>query len=335
MLLAAFTCHSGEDITDQTTAKVLLSIGTYVRMEMLIPMELRQLKYFVAAAETGNISRAAQRLNISQPPVSRQIRSLEHELGFDLFLRTVRGVELTAAGKHFFIDAQRILTDAEVAKRSALAANLGEVGTLEVAFFGSVIYRAVPLALAALKKQQPGVLVSISRRSKAEQQEALKSGAIHLGFGRYYDGDPSFKLLTLAQEPVLLAVSVKEGLVPGTPLSVEEAIARPISLFPAKGRPNFADHLITSLTAAGLSPRIAHESEDATTALVRTVDGDCRAFVPASAAVVQFEGVGFHPIHDLVLRAPLNCIYSAEHNSPILNLFLDTLSKADFSKLSV
>lgn len=298
------------------------------------PMEMRQLKYFVAAAKAGNISRAAQHMNVSQPPVSRQIRTLEHELGFDLFLRTVRGVELTTAGKRFFVDAQRILADTEVAKRSALAANLGEVGTLEIAFFGSVIYRAVPLALAAMRKYQPNVQVSISRRTKADQRAALQSGAVQIGFGRYYDGDPDFKLLTLATEPILLAVSTKEGLVAGTPLSVEQAITRPISLFPARGRPNFADHLITSLTAVGLTPRIAHESEDATTALARTVDGDCRAFVPASAAVVQFEGIAFHPVHDLNLRAPLNCIYSSEHRTPILDLFLDTLSKTDFSQLS-
>jgi len=85
--------------------------------------------------------------------------------------------------------------------------------------------------------------VSISRRTKADQRAALQSGAVQIGFGRYYDGDPDFKLLTLATEPILLAVSTKEGLVAGTPLSVEQAITRPISLFPARGRPNFADHL--------------------------------------------------------------------------------------------
>lgn len=298
-------------------------------------MEIRQLRYFVAAAETGNISRAAHRMNVSQPPVSRQIRVLEHELGFDLFRRTARGVELTSAGKCFFVDAQRILADTEIAKRSAQAANRGEIGTLEVAFFGSIIYRAVPLALKSLKEQQPKVQISISRQSKAEQMAALQSGVLQIGFGRYYDDDPMFEVLTLAKEPVILAIPKRDDIVPGTPISVVDAMAKPITLFPAGGRPNFADHLLTSLNSAGLFPKITHESEDVTTALAQTVNGNCHVFVPASSSAIQFEGISFHPVDGLDIKVPINCIYMRDNRSPILDVFLKTLERTDFSSLSI
>lgn len=299
----------------------------------VIILEIRQLRYFVAAAETGNISRAAQQLNVSQPPVSRQIKALENELGFDLFNRTVRGVDLTAAGQKFFQNAQRILADTEAAKRSALAANRGEIGMLNVAFTGSVIFRAVPFALNILKQQYRDVHFQIRRMNKNEQQDALLNGSLQIGFGRYYDRDPAFEIQTLTHEPVLLAVSKDEGLEPGQSLSLEQAVARPVTLFPAAGRPNFADHLLTSLTAAGVPPRVAHESEDATTALVQTMFGQCRAFVPASTAALTLDGIQYHSISDWDLQVPINCIYRSEDRSPILKNLLKLLAESDFSGL--
>lgn len=297
-------------------------------------MEIRQLRYFVAAAETGNISKAAHRMNVSQPPVSRQIRVLEHELGFDLFRRTARGVELTSAGKCFFVDAQRILADTQIAKRSAQAANRGEIGTLEVAFFGSIIYRAVPLALATLREQQPKVQISISRQSKAQQMAALQSGVLQIGFGRYYDDDPMYEVLTLAKEPVLLAMPKMQDIADGEPITIEDAMSKPITLFPAGGRPNFADHLLASLNTAGLSPKSTRECEDVTTALAQIVDGNCHVIVPASSSALQFEGISFHPIVGLDVKVPINCIYLKDNRSPILDVFLKSLDETDFSSLS-
>jgi LysR family transcriptional regulator, benzoate and cis,cis-muconate-responsive activator of ben and cat genes len=109
-------------------------------------MELRQLRYFVVAAEEGNIGRAAQRLGISQPPISRQVHALEKELGTKLFLRTPKGVELTDPGEVFYNYAQLVLINARNAVDRTRAADRGELGRLDVGFFGSTGYRAVPCA---------------------------------------------------------------------------------------------------------------------------------------------------------------------------------------------
>ncbi len=293
-------------------------------------MELRQLRYFVAAAEMGNIAQAAEKLNVSQPPVSRQIRALEHKLGLDLFIRTPRGVELTAAGGRFLEDARRILAQVDVAEKSAKAANRGEIGTLEIGFFGSCIYDAVPRALSALKSAQPRVEVVTQRLGKGAQREALLRGSIDIGFGRYYDSDPDFEILTLTDEPVFVAVSEADRDLRDGAATLAQAAERPLALFPSFGRPNFADHMITAMIERGLAPRIAHVTEDAATALAQVAHGDCRALVPASATTLKLAGVRYLALLDDPVAVPVNCIYPKGRASPVLRLFLDVLTQVDF-----
>lgn len=293
-------------------------------------MELRQLRYFVASAELKNIARAAATLHVSQPPVSRQIRALEHELGLELFIRTPRGVELTPAGAKFLIDARRILSDVEAAKKNAQATDRGELGTLNIAFFGSCIYNALPLALHALKDALPGVEVTIQRVKKAQQIENLLRGSTDIGFGRYYGLTSDLIVETLAQEPFYVAVSAREALHIGPSFSVADVVTRPLIMFPSAGRPNFADHVLTVLAELGHSPHVAAIAEDASTALAQVAHGDTRCLVPATVASLRFPGIKFFPLSGCDALVPVNCIYRKKNIIPVLQAFLSILRQVEF-----
>ena len=123
-------------------------------------MELRHLRYFVAVAEEGNIGRAAERLHMSQPPLTRQIALLERELGAQLFTRSNRGVVLTNAGRVLLDDARRMLHQAEQAADRATRAGEGAAGRLDIALFGTGIFGAIPQLLRAFRAEAPDAIVS-------------------------------------------------------------------------------------------------------------------------------------------------------------------------------
>ena len=145
-------------------------------------IELRYLQYFLAVAAELNFGRAAERLNIAQPPLSRQIRRLESELGVELFYRTKRRVELTEAGKVFLEEARQILSQVEKSVQVAQRASRGEIGRLVVGFEGSSAYDVVPLSLKVYRERFPEVDLVVYGMTTAEQVQALHQAQIGVGF---------------------------------------------------------------------------------------------------------------------------------------------------------
>jgi len=136
-------------------------------------MELRHLHYFIAVAEELNFSRAAERLHMAQPPLSQQIRQLEDELGFQLFHRTKRRVELTAAGQAFLLEAQQVLRSLEQAVETGRQASRGEVGQLAIGFVSSTAYNILPPVLKAFRRQVLGVTLELRELTTREQLQEL------------------------------------------------------------------------------------------------------------------------------------------------------------------
>lgn len=290
-------------------------------------MEFRQLRYFIAVAEEGNIGLAARRLNVSQPPVSRQIQALEAELDARLLQRTPKGVVLTAAGSVFLEDARRILAQADRAVDRSKAADRGEIGRLDVAFFGSPIYRAVPVALRAFQKAQPNTDISLTRMGKDAQITALRDGRIHIGFARYYPDTPGFRVEMLGEERLYAALSRDMGLARAADFSLADLQDLPLVLFPSGDRPSFADEVIGAYRNSGIEPKVDSIAEDATSALALTALGERCCIVPASVAALRFPALTFFPLADPPVRSPINCIYREHGISPVLKAFLATLRK--------
>lgn len=147
-------------------------------------MEFRQLKYFIAVAEELNIGRAATRLHISQPPLTRQMQQLEEELGAQLFVRTPRGVELTQAGELLLRDALTIRSLVQLAAERANQAGRGKLGKMDIGIFGTGILDLIPKILHAFRANHPDVQIVLHTMTKKEQIEALRQRRIAVGFNR-------------------------------------------------------------------------------------------------------------------------------------------------------
>ncbi|WOE75352.1 LysR family transcriptional regulator [Alterisphingorhabdus coralli] len=288
-------------------------------------MEIRQLRYFVAVAEEKNFGHAARRLNVSQPPITRQMHKLEDELGVLLLKRTSKGTELTEAGKVFLEDARSILAQMERGAERTKAAQKGELGVIEIGYFGSVSYSIVPHILQLFKQDNPLVDLSLRRMSKKEQVHALKQGQLHLGFGRYYPNEPGLVIEEVINEGVALCVPTSAG------IAVDESNWRdvfdmlPLILFPSAGRPNFADATVAMLKREGVSPTISMVVEDGRAALMQVAIGAGVCVVPISMIGMNWYGVDFFQPDALTDDCPVSIIYRKSDTSALLRRFLGVL----------
>src|SRR4029077_4659048 len=170
-------------------------------------MELRHLRYFVAVGEEQHFGRAADRLHVAQPALSRQIQDLEREIGFLLFERLPRGVRLSAAGKLFLSDARRILKDVDEARRRAERLATGKAGTLRVGFVEMLSWHGVvPDAFRRFRRRQPDVELDLQPLRSVEQIEAVRSGRLDAGFiFTLAEPDEDCAQMLVAQHKVVLA----------------------------------------------------------------------------------------------------------------------------------
>ncbi|WP_338661336.1 LysR substrate-binding domain-containing protein [Pararoseomonas sp. SCSIO 73927] len=254
--------------------------------------ELGQLRCFVAVAEELHFRRAAARLNMTQPPLSRQIQMLEQELGFPLFLRSSRAVRLTPAGAVFLDQARNLLRMAEGAAQEALRVARGETGSLTIGFTAASSYAALPRLVALVRAGAPGIELNLREMVTGEQWTALRAGAIDLGLLR----PPAHGLpfLRLEREALLLALPRAH------PLAGEEAVdpavleGQPLITYPPLDGRYLHDLVLSVLRLSGVAPgRVQHVSQ--THSILALVGaGIGLALVPQAAE-------RFRPV-DVVLR---------------------------------
>lgn len=291
-------------------------------------MDLRHLKYFIAVAEELNIGRAALRLHISQPPLTRQIQQLEEELGVQLLIRTPRGVELTQAGEMFLEEARNIRSLVEQAVERTKRAGQGKLGRLDIGIFGTGILSAIPQLLQFFRDSHPDVRVVLHTMSKDEQIEALRQKRITVGFNRILAPQPDLVSELIMRERLYLAVNETH------PLAGEEAVAfaelgrHPLVLFPTGARPNFVDRVLGLCRQRGFTPEISQIVGDAVTGVALVAGGFGITIVPESATTLQVPGVVYRPFSDNPeATVDLSCIYRKEDQSAILQAFLEAVGE--------
>lgn len=247
-------------------------------------MDIRQLKYFVAVANTRNFTRASELLHIAQPPLSRQIQQLEEELGVQLILRNSRPLRLTEAGRTFYEQALQIINRLDQLKTATRQIGLNQRQTLSIGFVASTLYGGLPMLVRKLRQQYPDVDVQLVELTSMQQLAALKSGRIDVGFGRIRSNDTSVARKVLREERIALAMP------PGSPLAAEtgkislKALSgQKLIIYPKEPRPSFADHVLSLLSDQGIRPSEVHEVREIQTALglVAAEYGLC--LIPASA----------------------------------------------------
>lgn len=287
-------------------------------------MDLRQLKYFLAVAEELNIGRAAQRLHISQPPLTRQIKSLEDELGVDLFVRTARGVELTQAGEVFKEEASNIRMLVEAAIDRVQRTGEGKLGRLDVGIFGSAIYDIIPKLLQSFRERLPGVNVVLHTMNKAEQIEALRQRRIAVAFNRMVQPEPDIRRELVATEPLYVVLPVGHSLAQGEGVPLRALAHEPMILFPNVGRPNFVDRVQDMCRQQGFEVEVAQEVGDAVTSIALVARGFGLTLIPESAAkTLVIEGTTYRRLTEAPQAVvDLSCFYRATDPSPLLQSFL-------------
>lgn len=288
-------------------------------------MNFRQLRYFVAVAEEANIGRAALRLNISQPPLTRQVQQLEKDLGVQLLIRTPKGVELTQAGRTLYSEARNILSLTEIAAERTIKAEHGQLGRLDIAFFGSAILNIIPQTILRFRNQYPDINVVLHAMTKPEQISALLRREIDIGFNRLLAPHSEITTEVILNEQLVIAVNENHRLAHKKALSLIDLADEPMILFPSASRPGFIDHAIRICNEAGFSPNITQEVGDAVSGVALVASGFGLSIVPRSTTVLSIPGVIFREIDsaDKNATVDLSCIYRNDDNSSILSNFLN------------
>jgi DNA-binding transcriptional LysR family regulator len=268
-------------------------------------MDLRHLRYFVAVADEQNFTRAAEKLHISQPPLSRQIQDLEEELGLPLFERGSRPLKLTEGGRFFYGHATRLLEQAAQAIRTTK--RIAQMQRrLVIGFVPSTIYGALPRLVRLFRAAQPQTELALVEMSSVEQIEALKNGRIDVGFGRVRLDDPSVKREVLREEPLVAAIPMEHELaLERGVLSLTEIAKHDHLVYPRNPRPSYADQVLTLFRDMGLEPRAVHEVQELQTALGLVASGMGLCLVPASANRMRPDEVVYRPVAEAKAVSPI------------------------------
>lgn len=290
-------------------------------------MELRHLRYFVAVADSGGFTRAAERLGIQQPPLSQQVKSLEQELGFRLFIRHPKGVELTVGGRVFLEEARAILAGVLDAVRKASGVAQGLEGSLAVGFTMSVaVHRLSSAILREYRGRYPGVALEFREGNAAQLTELVAAGRLQAALLRAPVALlPELVFVTLLQEDMLVALPHSHdlardsaGLLPLLALADE-----PFILVRRPGAPGMYADLITACQSVGFTPRIAAEVGNMLTNLMLVAAGVGISVVPASMEDVHRESVVYRRLEKSPrVVAPLTLVYRAEERNPAARHFL-------------
>jgi len=296
-------------------------------------MELRHLRYFVTVAEELHFGRAAQRLQIAQPPLSQQIRQLEEELGVQLFHRTKRSVQLTEAGQLFLEEASQILTRAEQAIQIVQRADRGETGRLTLGFVGSATYSVLPVVLKVFRRRFPEVLLSLYEMTTTQQVQALHEDRIHLGFVRPPIYEQELMIESILKEPFVAVLPEFHRLANETQISLLTLANDPFILFPRYLGSGFYDQIVNMCQQVGFQPQVAQEAIQMQTIISLVAAELGVALVPASVQNLQRVGVVYKALAESTSQVELAMIWRPDKISSVLQKFLEVTRQVASSEV--
>ncbi|MFB7971196.1 LysR substrate-binding domain-containing protein [Streptomyces rubiginosohelvolus] len=291
-------------------------------------LDLRQLRYFVAVAETEHVGRAAEQLHISQSPLSRQIAQLEKELGLVLFERDRQRIRLTSDGRVFLTEAQALLTHAGRLENLGRRLGRGEEGGLCVGYVPDAMHTGLlPAALRTLRLERPGIHVALYGQQGAEQFEGLRQRSLDIALVQEppAEDDPDLRSALLLEDPLLLVLPAGHPLTEKADLVPEDLDGQPWIAVESSRDPGWRDAFVASCVAAGFTPDITLDAAEPLTALGLVASGFGLALVQRSMVRGTAPGVA---VRELPWHSGSARLWAAWHRvdlRPVVGAFRATV----------
>ena len=284
--------------------------------------ELSQLRCFVAVGEELHFRRAAERLNMTQPPLSRQVRLLEHQVGTALLERTNRVVRFTAAGKAFFPEAARILRLAEEAGATARRIAKGESGTLAIGFTAAFGYGLLPDIVRRLHRRMPNISLTLREMVTGAQLEALDAGRLDVGLLRPHAPRGGLQTVVLGREALMLALPRREAHRWPQHPTLATLQGKPFLSYAPYEASYFYQLVQRHLTRAGVTPEVVDYVPQIHTMLALVDSGVGVALTPETATRLRFEGVVLRRL-DMTPARPVEMAFShrKDNANPMIKVF--------------
>ncbi len=315
---------------------------------MITGMELRQLRSFVVVAEEMNVGRAAVRLHLTQPSLSRQIAALEHDLGVELFGRVRRRFVLTAAGETFLADAQDLLRRSDEAVRAAQRTQRGELGTLRLRFVQSATFETLPRILGAFREAYPEVVLDLETLTTLRQTQALRDGRIDVGLLRPnapgpasspYLGKrgasgggttvvelaPGLASRAVSEDPLVAVLPARHRLARRKRIRLAELADEAFVFYSRPSGPVVHDPIVGYCRAAGFMPRIEQEAADVQTIVSLVAAGLGVSLLIGPTPPSNPDAVVYRELSDDLPPWQLSVAWSPDNRSPVLARFLELL----------
>ncbi len=290
-------------------------------------VEIRRLRYFVAVAEELHFGRAASRLHVSQSPLSQQIIQLERELGVELFERTKRRVELTAAGEVYLEEARKVLASNERAEEAARRASRGEAGRLVLGFAGSAAYGVLPRLLKASRKRLPNLGVELrGEMLSSELVRALGEDEIQVAILlRTTTESPELSVTVVRREPFVVALPADHPLARRRLVDPRDLARQRFVVFPRRRGAVLHDAVINACQHAGFSPRVVQEATELPTQVSLVSAGIGVALVPASMRHLRYSGVVYRSLRGRPPAPDTAVAWRRGEETPTVKAFLDVV----------
>jgi DNA-binding transcriptional LysR family regulator len=299
-------------------------------------MELRHLHAFTTVAEERHFGRAAERLGMTQPPLSRQIQQLEAELGVKLFLRNARSVSLTEAGARYLSEIQPHLAGLGRAAVTARATNGKLIGKVRAGFVSNLAYQVMPKLLKAMKKMAPRISMELLELPGPEQLRMIRERRLDVGFVVLPIADPGLKFRLLVREPLVAALPEYHPMAGMAKVSLK-ALARENFVFcPRFQVTGFHELILDICRSRGFDPHVVHESSSAAATMELVADGAGISIVTESASMAEHPGIVFKPLAGRPPMIETAAVWLEEAMTPALRTFLEqaiqvTVAEREFS----
>lgn len=289
-------------------------------------MELRHMRTFAAVARALNFTAAAAELHVAQPAVSQTIRDLEEEMGVRLFNRTKRSVRITAAGRTFKAEVDRLLDDADAAVLAAQRAARGEVGALSVGFMGPAMWPILPGMMKDYQNLYPAVALSLQELMPNRQIAAFREGRLDVGFSRSF-GDQA-KELWLEEEliytdRIVAALPADHALAQKRRVTFKQLAGEDLILYHREGTPGMFDQIVEACRGAGVAPRVKYQPDQMMTVLTWVASGAGIGLVPGCVSRLAVDGVVFREVGPSAGPLPLVMVHRRGEESPTVAAFVE------------